>query len=364
MNILVTGAYGFLGKHISLRLEESGHNVIKYGRLDGDLDLKVKKSEFIFHLAGINRTDKESEFTEVNVGLTEKIIDKVLKTKRSIPIVFASSYQALQVNPYGISKKKAEDALLEFNKTKLNPIYIYRLPGIFGRWSKPYYNTVVATFIDQVLSSKPLTIHNPNSEIEISYIDDVVDRMTHHFDGNSSEIYQDVYPKYKITLQMLAESLISFKELEGRNHIPNLEDDFLKKLYSTYVSFKPEDKLSQPLIENTDHRGSFTEILKQQGFGQVSVNVSKPGIEKGHHYHHHKHEKFVVVSGHGEIHLRNLFSDKIMSFIVSEEKIELIDIPPGYVHSIKNTGTKDLVTIMWANETFDKEKPDTIPKKV
>jgi UDP-2-acetamido-2,6-beta-L-arabino-hexul-4-ose reductase len=137
MNILVTGAYGFLGKHISLRLEESGHSVIKYGRLDGDLDLKVQKSEFIFHLAGINRTDKESEFTEVNVGLTEKIIDEVLKTKRSIPIVFASSYQALQVNPYGISKKQAEDALLEFNKTNLNPIYIYRLPGIFGKWSKP-----------------------------------------------------------------------------------------------------------------------------------------------------------------------------------------------------------------------------------
>lgn len=364
MNILVTGAYGFLGKHISLRLEESGHNVIKYGRLDGDLDFKVKKSEFIFHLAGINRTDKESEFTEVNVGLTEKIIDEVLKTKRSIPIVFASSYQALQLNPYGISKKQAEELLIDFQKSTLNQVYIYRLPGIFGKWSKPYYNTVVATFIDQVLSSKPLTIHNPNSEIEISYIEDVVDRMTHQLDENSSEIYQDVYPKYKLTLQMLAESLISFKELEGSNHITNLEEDFLKKLYSTYVSFKSEDKLSQPLIVNTDQRGSFTEILKQQGFGQVSVNVSKPGIEKGHHYHHHKHEKFVVVSGYGEIDLRNLFSDEVMTYQVSEEKIELIDIPPGYVHSIKNTGIKDLVTIMWANETFDKEKPDTIPKKV
>jgi len=364
MNILVTGAFGFLGKHISLRLEEIGHSVIKHGRLDGDLDLKVKKSEFIFHLAGINRTDKESEFTEVNVGLTKKIIDEVLKTKRSIPIVFASSYQALQVNPYGISKKQAEDALLEFNMTNLNPIYIYRLPGIFGKWSKPYYNTVVTTFIDQVLSSKPLTIHDPNSEIEISYIDDVVDRMTHHLDENSSEIYQDVYPKYKVTLKTLAESLKSFKDLEGSNHIPNLEEDFLKKLYSTYASFKAKDKLSQPLKVNNDQRGSFTEILKQQAFGQVSVNVSKPGIEKGHHYHHHKHEKFLVVSGYGEINLRNLFSDKVMTFLVSEEKIELIDIPPGYVHSIKNTGSKDLVTIMWANETFDKEKPDTISKKV
>ena len=364
MNILVTGAYGFLGKHISLRLEESGHNVIKYGRLDGDLDVKVKKSEFIFHLAGINRTDDESEFSRVNVGLTQQIIDEILKTKKEIPIVFASSYQALQEKPYGISKKQAEDVLIDYHKKTSNPVYIYRLPGIFGKWSKPYYNTVVATFIDQVLSGKPLTIHDPNTEIEICYIDDVLDIMTYHLNWKSSEVYQDVSLKYKLSLQELSEILQSFKALEEKKMIPDLKDAFTKKLYSTYLSFKPLDNLNQPLKVNSDERGSFTEILKQPGFGQVSVNVSKPGIEKGHHYHHHKHEKFLVVSGYGEVTLRSLLSDETVTYQVSEEKHEVIDIPPGFVHSIKNTGNKDLVTLMWANEIFDKEKPDTYPKKV
>ena len=364
MNILVTGAYGFLGKHISLRCEELGHQVFKYGRDDVDLDIKIKKSDFIFHLAGINRTEDESDFMRVNVGLTQQIIDEILKTKKEIPIVFASSYQATQQTPYGISKKMAEDVLIDYHKKTSNPVYIYRLPGIFGKWSKPYYNTVVATFIDQVLSGKPLTIHDPKTEIEICHIDDVVNKMTQHVEEKTTEIYSDVNPKYKISLQELADLLKSFKDTEENLLVPKLEDTFTKKLYSTYLSFKPVDKLNKPLKVNVDERGSFTEILKQASFGQVSVNVSKPGIEKGQHYHHHKHEKFLVLSGQGEIILRSFLSNEIVTYQVSEEKLELIDIPPGYVHSIKNTGNKDLVTFMWVNEIFDKEHPDTFPKKV
>lgn len=364
MNILVTGAYGFLGKHIALKCEEKGHHVLKYGRNDLDLESNIKNADFIFHLAGINRTEEMSDFKKVNLGLTQKIVDELSNTPKVIPVVFSSSYQALQENPYGISKKQAEDILIEFHKKTSNPVYIYRLPGIFGKWSKPYYNTVVATFIDQVLSGKSLTIHDPRTEIVISYIDDVVDKMTQHLDEKSHQIYHDVSPQYTCSLQELADQLKAFKKSEEKHIVPSLQDEFTKKLYSTYLSFKPIDQLNQSLNVNLDDRGSFTEILKQEGFGQVSINVAKPGIEKGHHYHHHKHEKFLVVSGQAEIRLRSLISDQVKTYHVSEEKLELIDIPPGVVHAIKNTGHKDLVTLMWANEIFDKENPDTRPKKV
>jgi UDP-2-acetamido-2,6-beta-L-arabino-hexul-4-ose reductase len=364
MKILVTGSNGFLGKHIVLRLEELGHKVLTYGRNDNDLDNKISNSEFIFHLAGVNRTENESDFQKVNVGLTQAIVKAIKNFNVKVPIIFASSYQATQLNPYGISKKKAEDELLEFNLVTGNLINIFRLPGIFGKWSKPYYNTVVATFVDQVLNEKPLTIHDPQTIIEIAYIDDVVNDMVECIQLNNEKIYQDVKKTHKLTLKDLTLILQSFKENEAKNLVPTLEDEFTKKLYSTYVSFKTKNQFKTKLTSHSDHRGSFTEILKQTAFGQISVNMTKPGIEKGHHYHHHKHEKFLVVSGKAQIQLKKLFTDEFITINVSEETLEVVDIPPGYVHSIKNIGDKDLVTLMWANEIFDPENPDTISKKV
>jgi UDP-2-acetamido-2,6-beta-L-arabino-hexul-4-ose reductase len=364
MKILVTGSNGFLGKHIVLRLEELGHEVLTYGRNDNDLEHKISNSEFIFHLAGVNRTENESDFQNINVGLTQTIIKNIKEGNKKIPIVFASSYQTTQLNPYGISKKQAEDELIEFNVETGNSIFIFRLPGIFGKWSKPKYNTVVATFIDQVLNEKPLTIHDPHTIIQITYIDDVVNDMVHCIQLNDKNIYQDVKKTYKLALKDLALKLQSFKDNEAKNLVPMLEDEFTKKLYSTYVSFKTKNQFKTKLNSHTDDRGSFTEILKQASFGQISVNVTIPGIEKGQHYHHHKHEKFLVVSGVAEINLRSLMTDELITINVSEETLEIVEIPPGYVHSIKNIGDKDLVTLMWANEIFDSECPDTISKKV
>jgi UDP-2-acetamido-2,6-beta-L-arabino-hexul-4-ose reductase len=338
--------------------------IYKFGRDDLDLESKIMKSDFIFHLAGINRTDKENEFHEVNVGLTQRIIEEIKKTKRIIPVLFSSSYQAVESNPYGTSKKIAEDLLINFYKTTSNPLYIFRLPGVFGKWSRPYYNSVVATFILQIHSGSSLTIHNPETEIVIAYIDDVVEEMMRCINLPNNYIYQELKTTYKLKLQELANKLSSFKESEENLLIPQLEDDFKKKLYSTYVSFKPKQSLRKKLQMNVDERGSFTEILKQINFGQFSVNVSKPGIEKGQHYHHHKHEKFLVVKGQAEINLRNIINDDIIKIQVSDKNLELIDIPPGYVHSIKNIGSNELVTLMWANELFNSEKPDTTSKKV
>ena len=364
MNILVTGAHGFLGKHLCLDLESLGHNVLKYGRDDVDLDFKVQKSDFIYHLAGVNRTDDTSLFKDINIGLTNQLIEEVKKRKTNIPIVFASSYQALLDTPYGISKRQAEDALLDFYKTTQNPIYIYRLPGIFGKWSKPYYNTVVATFIHQVHHDLELTIHDPNTIIEIVYVDDVVKSFIHHLESPSNEIYQDVKPIHTVTLSELAKTLKAFKSAESDNLIPDLKDAFIKKLYSTYISFKPQHQWVNLYDSKFDERGSFTELLKSEAFGQMSVNITKPGVEKGHHYHHHKHEKFIVVSGEGEIQIRDFFENEIQTIKVSNSKLEVVEIPPGFVHSIKNTGSKDLITLMWANEIFDANNPDTHFKKV
>jgi len=364
MNVLVTGAYGFLGKHVSLRCSELGYQVIKFGRKDTDLKSKISEADLIFHLAGVNRSEDETDFSNINVGLTQLIIDELKGVKKKIPICFASSYQAGNKSPYGISKLKAEEVLIAFSKEFKNPLYIFRLPGVFGKWSKPYYNSVIATFIHQIHHDKELTIHDPSTEISVAYIDDVLNSMFLPLEEASNSIYHDVRPTFTLTLEDLASTLQSFKEAEKKLFVPDLSDSFSKKLYSTYISFKPIDKCSKSLQMNLDERGSFTEILKQSGFGQVSVNITHPGIEKGHHYHHHKHEKYLVVSGTATIELRDYFTDEKFSFHVSEDKLEIIDILPGYVHSIKNTGNKDLVTIMWVNELFDPEKPDTIYKKV
>ncbi len=364
MKILVTGAYGFIGKHLCLYLESKGHEVLKYGSQDKDLTSRVNSSDFIFHLAGVNRTDNDHDFQNVNYGLTEELILALNSVDRKIPIVFASSYQAILNTPYGVSKKRAEDALLKYQKGSNVPVIIYRLPGIFGKWSKPFYNTVVATFIHQAHHNLDLTVHDSNTQIEIAYIDDVVSHMTQHIIEKCEGSFFDVTPTYKVKLGDLAVQISNFKTLDKLKIVPDLSHDFIKKLYSTYISFMPINNIKQPLDLSSDDRGSFTEIIKNEAFGQVSINVTKPGIEKGHHYHHHKHEKFIVVSGFAEIRLRDFYSNEVYLFKVDGNYKQIINIPAGYVHSIKNVGEFDLITMMWANEMFNPKEPDTYVKKV
>lgn len=364
MKILVTGAQGFIGKHLVLRLKEFNHEVLTFVKGDSDLKTKTSQADFVFHLAGVNRTENLSAFKSINVDLTDEITRLIEKSNRIIPVVFSSSTQALKENPYGISKKQAEDLLMEWHKETQNPVYIFRLPGVFGKWSKPYYNTVVATFIDQLHQNKPLSILDEDAELDLIYIDRVIEQFISSLDVQKSSGLQKIDHIYNVTVGELAELLKMIHQADTNQTIPQQSTPLIKDLYSTYISLKPMNQLKKMLESKEDDRGSFTEILKTLESGQFSVNITKPGIVKGNHYHHHKHEKFLVVSGQALIQLRNLSTNEKLDITVDAEKKELIDIPPGVVHSIKNVGEQDLVTLMWANELFDVDNPDTIYKQV
>ncbi|WP_428909811.1 capsular polysaccharide biosynthesis protein CapF [Niallia sp. Krafla_26] len=365
MKILVTGAKGFVGKNLIAELKNRGYNDIFEFTRESDpslLDTYTKKCDFVFHLAGVNRPNDESEFMEGNYGLISSLLELLKKNGNKSPILITSSIQAEKDNPYGRSKKAGEDLLFNYWKETDVKVYVYRLPNLFGKWSKPNYNTVVATYCHNIARGLDIQINNPEAELKLCYIDDVLDEFIKALEGNPT-IQDDDYCVVPVThiikLGELAALIKSFRESRTNLSIPNMEDAITKKLYSTYLSFLPEDQFSYDLKMNTDHRGSFTEFIRTPERGQVSINVSKPGITKGNHWHHTKNEKFLVVSGEGLIRFRKIDSNEFIEYRVSGEKLQVVDIPTGYTHSIVNVGESDLVTVMWANECFDLEKPDT-----
>ncbi|MPQ43419.1 NAD-dependent epimerase/dehydratase family protein [Clostridium tarantellae] len=365
MKVLVTGANGFIGKNLIAKLNELGnYEVISIDKENSKEELVegVKKSDFIIHLAGINRPKNESEFFQGNTGLTEEIVKILKEYKKNSPILITSSIQADLDNAYGKSKKGAEEALLAYKYDTGAKVFIYRLPNVFGKWCKPNYNSAVATFCHNIARDEKVWVSDGNKELTLVYIDDVVRNIIHTMDNKDEALsgFLTVDVEHKATLREIVNLLNSFKNSRETLSIPNMENELTKKLYSTYLSYLPEDKFSYPLKMHIDDRGSFTEFIKNKDRGQVSVNISKPGITKGNHWHHTKNEKFLVVSGEGIIKLKKIDSDEIIEYKVSEEKLEVVDIPVGYTHSIENTGDKDMVTVMWVNEIFDKEKPDTI----
>ena len=364
MKILITGSNGFIGKNLSVYLKERKHELLTYNRDDSGLFEKISQSEFIFHLAGVNRPKDTDDFYTINVGLTEELIEGVKKTQRNIPILFASSTQVLLDNSYGVSKKQAEDKLLDFHKQSGNSLYILRLPGVFGKWSKPYYNTVVATFIHQVLNGEPLTVTDPEKKLCLVYVEDLMHQFMSFLKGPNQSGFIDVENILSIQLGELAHIIQQFKKFDENLIVPDLTRSIEKKLYSTYISMKNPKALTIPIQMHEDERGSFTEIIKSLAAGQVSVNITKPGIEKGNHYHHHKHEKFVVVSGQAEIKLRRIDAKEIIELRPNGKNIQSLDIPPGYVHSIKNIGNQDLLVLIWANEVYNRLQPDTIHERV
>lgn len=364
MNILVTGAKGFVGKNLIAELKNKGYNTIFELTRESDpslLETYTKECDFVFHLAGVNRPKDEDEFMEGNLELTRKLLELLKKNGNKAPILLTSSFQAEKDNPYGRSKKAGEDLLFNYYYDTDTKFYIYRLPNLFGKWSKPNYNTVVATFCHNIARDLDIQINNSDAELKLCYIDDVLDEFMRALEGNPTmqNDFCVVPVVYNIKLGELAELIRSFKESRNNLNIHNMEDPLTKKLYSTYLSFLPEDQFSYDLKMNCDHRGSFTEFLRTPERGQVSVNVSKPGITKGNHWHHTKNEKFLVVSGEGLIRFRKIGSEEIIEYRVSGEKLQVVDIPTGYTHSIVNVGESDLVTVMWANECFNPEKPDT-----
>ena len=364
MNILVTGAKGFIGKNLVAELRNQGHtDIMEY---DKDTEEAVlydycEKADFIYHLAGINRPREETEYREGNYGFTKILLQTLKNCKNTCPIMVSSSIQANLQNPYGKSKKAAEDLLFEYAKEYGVPVYVYRLPNVFGKWCKPNYNGVIATFCYYIARNLPITIEAPDKVLNLAYIDDVLVELIGLL--NNKEPTKGKFCKintvYSVTLIEIANLLYSFQESRSNKAIPDMGIPFVKKIYAVYLSYLPEEEFSYALDMNCDHRGSFTEFVKSLEHGQVSINISKPGITKGNHWHHTKNEKFLVVSGKGVIRLRKVFNKKIIELFVSGDKLEVVDIPVGYTHNIENLGDTDMVTVMWANEYYDPDKPDT-----
>ncbi len=364
--ILVTGSKGFVGKNLVINLKECGFQEIYEYDIDTkeeELEKYCKDCEFVFHLAGVNRPKHLEEFDKGNCKFTDRVLHLLKKYGNNCPVMFASSIQAELSNPYGESKRAGEELLKEYHNEMHNKIYIFRFPNLFGKWCRPNYNSVVATFCNNIAQNLEIQVNDPEAMLRLVYIDDVVKKLISLLQDDASdinEVYYEISTYHDITVGKLAELILSFKEARANKQIPYLaEESFEKKLYSTYLSYLPTTEFSYPLEMHVDERGSFTEIFKSPERGQVSVNISKPGVEKGNHWHNTKCEKFCVVRGKALIQFRNPMQNEIISYTVSDERLEVIDIPCGYTHNIINLGDDDLVTLMWCNECFDSSKPDT-----
>lgn len=375
MKILVTGAHGFVGKNLCVQL-----NNIKTGKarnypivvsevmeydLDTDptlLDEYCRRADFVFNLAGVNRHINTEEFMKGNFGFASHLLDTLKKYSNTCPVMISSSVQASLGNPYGDSKRAGERLMFDYSKETGAKVLIYRFPNLFGKWCRPNYNSVVATFCNNIANDLPIQINDPSVVMNLVYVDDVVEELIAAL--NSSEHYVGdfcVVPSvHTITLGSIVDLLYSFKKMPQTLGVPNLADAFSKKLYSTYLSYLPQEKFAYPVNMKIDDRGNFTELIRTASCGQFSVNISKPGVIKGQHWHHTKNEKFVVVSGYGLIQLRKIGTDEVINFKVNGEKIEVVEMIPGYTHSITNLSeTENLVTFMWSNECFDSNHPDT-----
>lgn len=364
MKILVTGGQGFIGKNLIAELKSQNYNdIFEYSKESETslLDEYCKEADFVFHLAGVNRPQNQFEFMDGNYGFTSRLIETLKKHQNTCPIMISSSIQAELDNPYGISKKAGEDLIFEYGKETGAKVLVYRFPNVFGKWARPNYNSAIATFCHNVAHDLPINVNDPSALMNLIYIDDVVVELIYALNGNENKVgdFCEVPLVHTITLGEIVDLIYSFKNSRKERTIPNMSNSFTKKLYSTYLSYLPKNQFSYELNMNVDHRGSFTEFIKTPDRGQVSVNISKPGITKGNHWHHTKNEKFLVVTGKGVIRFRKIDSDEVIEYFVTGDKLEVVDIPTGYTHNIENLGDTDMVTIMWANEYFDPEKPDT-----
>ena len=364
MRILVTGAKGFIGKNLIAELRNRKYDDILEFDKETDpilLDDYYKDADFVFHLAGVNRPKEKSEFMEGNFGFTSDLLNSLKKHNNTCPVMISSSIQAELDNPYGESKKAGEDLLFAYGEETGAKVLVYRFPNVFGKWCRPNYNSAVATFCHNVAHDLSIKVNDPSVIMNLVYIDDVVSELINALEGkeNIVDSFCEVPVVHIITLGEIVDLIYSFKKSREDRSVPNMADTFAKKLYSTYLSYLPEDQFSYELKMNVDQRGSFTEFLKTPDRGQISVNISKPGFTKGNHWHHTKNEKFLVVSGKGVVRFRKIDSEEVLEYFVSGDKMEVVDIPTGYTHNIENLGDTDMVTIMWANETFDPDKPDT-----
>lgn len=394
MRILVTGAKGFVGKNLIASLNNIRLGLDRTRKVPQDLtiyeydidsapellDIYCRDCDFVYHLAGVNRPQNQEEFMQGNFGFTSLLLDVLKKHHNTCPVMLSSSIQAslegrFAGSEYGKSKKAGEDLFFEYGKETGAEILVYRFPNLFGKWCRPNYNSAVATFCHNIAHGLPIQVNDPNVMLDLVYIDDVVDELLLALSGKPHRDEQgfcSVPTVHHVSLGTIVEQIRSFYDSRKCRSVPDMtEGSFEKKLYATYLSYLPEDGFSYPLKMNVDERGSFTEILRTADRGQFSVNVSKPGITKGNHWHHSKNEKFVVVSGKALIQFRKIGVDPqtgekypVIDYHVSGDNIEVVDIPTGYTHNIINEGETDLVTFMWCSECFDPEHPDTYAERV
>lgn len=382
MKILVTGARGFISRNLVSQLhniqsgkaqnyELAGENltVFEYD-VDSDpaeLEVYCSQADFVFNLAGVNRPKDPAEFMRGNFGFASTLLDTLKKYNNTCPVMISSSTQAALDNPYGESKRAGEQLLFDYAKETGAKVLVYRFPNVFGKWCRPNYNSAVATFCNNIANDLPIRVNDPSVVMNLVYVDDVVDELIGALCGceHRSGEFCEVPVVHTITLGGIVELLYTFREMPSNLSVPDLGDAFAQKLYATYLSYLPKEKFSYPLRMNIDARGSFTEIIRTPDRGQFSVNVSKPRITKGQHWHHTKNEKFVVVSGHGLIQLRKMGTEEVVSLEVSGERMEVVEMIPGYTHNIINLSeTEDLVTFMWCNGCFDPQHPDTYFEEV
>ena len=399
MNILVTGAKGFVGKNLCVSLKNIKDNkdrtrpelkieeIFEYD-IDTNptlLDEYCANADFVFNLAGVNRPKENSEFMSGNFGFASTLLETLKNHKNTCPVMLSSSIQATLIgrygqSDYGKSKLAGEELFFDYAKEVGAKVLVYRFPNLFGKWCRPNYNSVVATFCNNIANDLPIQVNDPAVELELLYIDDLIAEMLDTLEGKEHHCIYDglnlvetvdgrycyVPTTHRVTLGGIVELLHSFRNQPQSLVMPEIPNNsFAKKLYSTYLSYLPKEKAVFPLKMNCDARGSFTEILKTENCGQISVNISNPGITKGEHWHHSKWEFFIVVSGHGLIQERKIGSDEVLEFEVSGDKIEAVHMLPGYTHNIINlSDTQDLVTVMWANEQFDLKHPDTFGEPV
>ena len=398
MNIFVTGAKGFVGRNLCENLKNirdgkdrtrsfSVENVFEYDidSTEAELDDYCSKADFVFNLAGVNRPKETSEFMRGNFGFASTLLDTLKKHNNKAPVMLSSSIQATLIgrygeSDYGKSKLAGENLFFDYGKESGTKVLVYRFPNLFGKWCRPNYNSAVATFCNNIANDLPIQVNDRNTELELLYIDDLMEEMMSALSGKEHHCeYEGLNPieksdgKYcyvpvthKVTLGEIVDILESFKNQPQNIVMPEIPNNsFSKKLYSTYLSYLPKEKVAFPLKMNCDDRGSFTELLKTANCGQFSVNISKPGITKGEHWHNTKWEFFIVVSGHALIQERKIGTDEVLEFDVSGDNIQAVHMLPGYTHNIINLSeTENLVTVMWANEQFDKNHPDTFGEKV
>lgn len=367
MNVLVTGAKGFIGKNLIVRLNQLGVNTLNFIRTSSTQDLVnlIKKSDFIVHLAGENRPVKEESFDNVNVGLTKLICETIRSLGKATPIILASSTQTILDNPYGKSKLNAEKLLKKLKNDIGNSVYIYRLPGVFGKWCKPNYNSVVATFCYNISKNISIQVNNPYLELDLVYIDDVVQEFVKIIKTRPDDEKEfSILPEYKIKLGDLADQINQFKHSRTSLILERTGIGLVHKLYSTYVSYLSPEQFSYSIPSYSDNRGMFAEILKTKDSGQFSCFTLKPGMTRGGHYHHSKTEKFLVVQGNAKFGFRHIISDQTYEIITSDKKLKIVETVPGWAHDISNIGKKKMVVLLWANEIYDPNIPDTITYKV